>query len=56
MTSGDVARLLGISRQGVAYLLKKDPSFPEPLLVTPVGRLWARVEIERWARETGRIK
>jgi predicted DNA-binding transcriptional regulator AlpA len=56
MTSGAVAKMLGTSRQGVHYLVKNDPTFPAPSVDLPTGRLWEREEIERWARETGRLK
>jgi len=47
--------LLGISRQGVDYLAKNDPTFPAPLAVLSIGRVWKRQDVEKWARETGRI-
>ncbi len=56
MTSGDVAKLLGTSRQGVHYMVMNDPTFPAPVVDLPNGRLWERADIEKWARATGRIK
>ena len=47
--------LLGISRQGVDYLAKNDPTFPAPLAVLSIGRVWERRDVEKWARETGWI-
>jgi excisionase family DNA binding protein len=44
--------LLGISRQGVDYLAKNDPTFPAPLAVLSIGRVWERRDVEKWARET----
>jgi|GEM_PF-2247397 hypothetical protein len=56
MTSGDVAKLLGTSRQGVHYLVKNDPTFPAPAVDLPTGRLWEREVIVKWAKEVGRLK
>ncbi len=56
ITTGDVAKLLGISRQRVHQLTEDDPSFPAPAAVLSVGRVWERADIERWARATGRLK
>jgi predicted DNA-binding transcriptional regulator AlpA len=55
MTSSQVADLLGVSRQRVDQIVKTDPTFPQPAAVLPSGRIWERADIERWAREKGRI-
>jgi prophage regulatory protein len=55
-TSGEVGELLGLTRQGVDYLAKTDPSFPAPVAVLSIGRVWEREDILRWARATGRLK
>ncbi|MHB1526991.1 MAG: helix-turn-helix transcriptional regulator [Candidatus Dormibacteria bacterium] len=49
----DVARLVGISRARV-QTLKVEGKLPPP--ATSVGRqpLWARDDMERWRKETGR--
>ena len=56
MTSGDVAKLLGVSRQRVHQISDEDPTFPEPAATLSVGRVWERADIERWARAKGRLK
>jgi predicted DNA-binding transcriptional regulator AlpA len=56
MTSSQVAKLLGVSRQRVDQLVKTDPTFPPPALVLPSGRVWERAAVERWGREKGKIK
>jgi predicted DNA-binding transcriptional regulator AlpA len=56
MTAGDVAKLLGVSRQRVHQITDEDPTFPQPVMVLGVGRVWERSDIEKWAREKGRIK
>jgi predicted DNA-binding transcriptional regulator AlpA len=56
MTAGDVAKLLGISRQRVHQITEEDVTFPQPVMVLGVGRVWEREMIEKWAREVGRLK
>ncbi len=56
MTAGDVAKLLGLSRQRVHQITEEDSTFPEPAMVLSVGRVWDRANIEKWARKTGRLK
>jgi predicted DNA-binding transcriptional regulator AlpA len=56
MTSSQVAKLLGKSRQWVDQLAKTDPTFPAPAVVLPSGRIWERADLEKWMRETGRLK
>ena len=56
MTASDVAKLLEISRQRVHQIMEKDLTFPAPAATLSVGRVWERSDIEKWARETGRIK
>jgi prophage regulatory protein len=55
MTVGDVARLLGVTRQRVHQIVEEDPSFPAPVATLSVGRVWERADILQWGRETGRI-
>lgn len=51
----EIAELLGVSRQR-AHQLAATYGFPAPLARLAVGPIWAREDVERWARETGRIK
>jgi predicted DNA-binding transcriptional regulator AlpA len=56
MTVGDVAKLLGLTRQRVHQIVDEDPSFPAPVATLSVGRVWERSDVEKWARATGRLK
>jgi len=56
MTAGQVAQLLGVSRQRVHQLTEEDPTFPAPVAVLSIGRVWERADIEKWARATGRLE
>jgi predicted DNA-binding transcriptional regulator AlpA len=56
MTASDVAKLLGVSRQRVHQIMEADLTFPAPAATLSVGRVWERADIEKWAREKGRIK
>ena len=51
-----LAELLGLTRQGVDYLVRNDPMFPAPVAVLHAGRIWEREAIESWARAEGRIE
>jgi hypothetical protein len=51
----EVAALLGVSRQR-AHQLSKVDGFPEPTAKLSAGLIWLRADVERWARETGRIE
>jgi predicted DNA-binding transcriptional regulator AlpA len=50
----EAAELLGMSKQGFAKLLDRSPDFPDPLDVLSIGRIWARADVEAWARKHGR--
>lgn len=52
----EIAELLGLSRQGVHQLTKRRSDFPEPFTRLAMGYVWDADQVERWARETGRIK
>lgn len=52
----EIAELLGVSRQRVDQLANDDPRFPEPVAVLAAGRVWERADVERWARESGRLE
>ena len=54
--AAEIAKLLGVTRQGVSHIAKTDPTFPAPTAVISGVRIWEREDVERWARETGRIK
>lgn len=51
----EIADMLNISRQRVMQLVERD-DFPPPAVVLYAGRrIWNRVDIERWGRDTGRL-
>ena len=50
--SGEVAAMLGVTRQRVAQLVVDDPTFPRPEAVLSSGRIWTREAIQRWQAET----
>lgn len=50
----EIAELLGISRQRVQQLANTE-GFPAPVAKLRVGHIWLRADIERWARERGRL-
>jgi predicted DNA-binding transcriptional regulator AlpA len=50
----EIAEMLGVSRQRV-YQLVRTAGFPEPLARLAQGAVWAGEDVERWAREDGRL-
>lgn len=50
--SGEVAAILGVTRQRVAQLAVDEPTFPQPEAVLSSGRIWTREAIQRWKAET----
>lgn len=54
MGATEIAELLGVTRQRVQQLAKTD-EFPKPYDVLTMGAVWLKVDIEQWARDTGRI-
>ena len=55
MGTTEIAKLLGVSRQRVGQLAQSE-SFPEPVARLAAGPIWESADIERWAREAGRIE
>lgn len=56
MGFAEIADLLGVSRQRVTQLRASDPTFPKPVSVLRATPVWESADIEKWARETGRIE
>lgn len=54
MAMPEVTSLLGVSKQRVYQLIARG-GFPEPVATISVGRIWLREDVERWARENGRL-
>jgi predicted DNA-binding transcriptional regulator AlpA len=55
MGQTEIAELLGVSRQRAQQLYKAGV-LPEPMDVLSMGPVWLRADVEKWARETGRIQ
>ncbi|MDP1794290.1 MAG: hypothetical protein Q8K63_09160 [Acidimicrobiales bacterium] len=51
---GEVAEILGVSRQRVHQLKAAHADFPEPLGRLRAGYIWRKQDIVRWAKQTGR--
>jgi predicted DNA-binding transcriptional regulator AlpA len=54
MGTAEIAELLGVSSQRVSQLTATT-AFPPPVARLRAGSVWERADVERWARETGRI-
>lgn len=54
MGIAEIADLLGVSRTRV-HQLRKESALPDPYDSLAMGPVWLREDVERWARETGRI-
>lgn len=50
----EIGELLGVTRAR-AHQLAQVEGFPDPLGATSAGRIWERANIEKWARDTGRL-
>lgn len=50
----DIAKRLGLSPQRV-YVLVSGPGYPKPLGMLGRSAVWRWSNVERWARETGRL-
>jgi predicted DNA-binding transcriptional regulator AlpA len=55
MGVAEVAAFLSVSRQRVQQLARR-PDFPAPVARLAATPVWESVDIERWAREDGRIE
>lgn len=51
----EIAGLLGVSRTRI-HQLRTEGALPEPYDTLAMGPVWLRADVERWARETGRIE
>ncbi|WFE35593.1 AlpA family phage regulatory protein [Micromonospora sp. WMMD975] len=50
MASREVRDLLGVSRTR-AYQITNSKTFPDPVAVLSVGRIWLTEDVERWIRD-----
>jgi predicted DNA-binding transcriptional regulator AlpA len=51
--AGEIAALLGVSRQRVHQLRQEHPDFPCPVIERARAIFWQRTQIERWAKRYG---
>jgi prophage regulatory protein len=49
----EIGELLDVSRQRADQLTRTE-GFPEPIGTIAAGRIWRLVDVEAWARATGR--
>lgn len=47
----DLAKLLGVTKRTAANYANR-PDFPAPLAELDRGRVWARADVEAWAKRT----
>lgn len=50
VASQEVQDMLGVSRTR-AYQITNSKSFPDPVAVLSVGRIWRAEDVERWIRQ-----
>lgn len=50
LASQEVQEMLGVSRTR-AYQITNSKSFPDPVAVLSVGRIWRAEDVERWIRD-----
>jgi predicted DNA-binding transcriptional regulator AlpA len=48
---GEIARMLGVSRQRVDQIAAAAPDFPPPEVELMSGRVWRRSAIEAWVNK-----
>ena len=53
VATGEVARMLGISRQRVEQLAELEDDFPEPAPDQAFGPMWHELAIVQWAERHG---
>lgn len=47
---GEIAVMLGVSRQRVDQISREYEDFPAPEVILSTGRVWLRASVERWVR------
>ncbi|MFV2013221.1 MULTISPECIES: helix-turn-helix transcriptional regulator [unclassified Micromonospora] len=50
VASQEVQEMLGVSRTR-AYQITNSKSFPDPVVVLSVGRIWRTEDVERWIKQ-----
>jgi hypothetical protein len=50
----EIADMLGVTRQRADKLSRVDSTFPDPVADLRGGRIWLRVDVVAWIKESGR--
>lgn len=50
----ELEAMFGVSRQRVQQIINRD-DFPEPCVDLAMGKAWERRDVEKWARDRGRV-
>lgn len=56
LAAGDIAQLAGVTTDAVHQWAKRYPEFRGLAVATSTGLIWRRDDVERWLRETGRLR
>lgn len=51
----EIAAMLGVTRQRADQLTRRG-DFPKPEATISAGRIWKKKDVERWARQKGRMQ
>lgn len=54
MGIAEIAALLGVSRTRI-HQIRGEGALPEPYDSLAMGPVWLREDVQKWARETGRL-
>lgn len=53
--AAEIAQRLGVARGVVGDWRRRYDDFPEPVASLTMGHVWNWPDVERWARDTGRL-
>jgi hypothetical protein len=54
--AAEIARRLKLrGRSAIADWRRRHPDFPQPVAELEMGNVWAWPDVEKWAKETGRL-
>jgi hypothetical protein len=57
VTADAIAEQLGVNKGSVVHdWIRRDIGFPDPVVTLGSVRVWAWPDVEKWAKQTGRIK
>jgi hypothetical protein len=56
VSASEIAKALRLSHPDrVHQLARRDVRFPRPVRTLRIGRIWRWQDVERWARDSGRL-